>query len=133
MTPAQIKALKDDSGLSWQRFAAKIGVSARTVRYWCDPDKPKQPGRLALKALEQFAKEGEAMTPLPTKTNRLDETRYPVFACHRDEWQPDMKPDGYRRDKYDAAKVIRDTLGDPDIDATCVEWASDLGAYFAAE
>jgi DNA-binding transcriptional regulator YiaG len=59
MTPSEIKALKDKSGLSWQGFAEKIGVSARTARYWCEARpgvKAKQPGRLALKALEQFAK-----------------------------------------------------------------------------
>ncbi len=71
--------------------------------------------------------------PLPTKENRHGETLYPVFACHRDDWQPDMKPDGYMRTKHGAAAVICAALGDPDIDASCVEWQADLGAYFAAE
>jgi DNA-binding transcriptional regulator YiaG len=56
LTPSEIKSLKDKSGLSWPGFAEKIGVSARTARYWCDPDNPKQPGQLALKALERFAR-----------------------------------------------------------------------------
>jgi hypothetical protein len=70
---------------------------------------------------------------LPTKEGRHGETLYPVFACHRDDWQSDMKPDGYRRDKRDAAIIIRHALGDPDIDESCVDWDAELGAYFAAE
>jgi hypothetical protein len=70
---------------------------------------------------------------LPTRTNYLGETGYPVFACHRNDWQSDMKPDGYRRDKSGAASVIRDAMGDPDIDESCVDWDIVLGAYFAAE
>jgi DNA-binding transcriptional regulator YiaG len=55
MTPSEIKALKDKSRLSWRGFANEIGVSERTVRYWCDPDNPKRPGWLALQSLALFA------------------------------------------------------------------------------
>ena len=59
MTPSEIKSLKDKSGLSWQGFADQLGVGQRTVRYWCDPDNPKKPGQLALKALERFARKAK--------------------------------------------------------------------------
>jgi hypothetical protein len=71
-------------------------------------------------------------TQLPTKENRYGQTLYPVFGMQRADWKLGAKPDGYRRCSGGAAAVIRDAMGDPDIDATCVEWDSELGAYFAA-
>lgn len=34
MTPAQIRARREGLGMSEAQFAAALGVSARTVRYW---------------------------------------------------------------------------------------------------
>lgn len=55
MTPRQIRRLRKDLGDTQEQFAARLGVSVRSVAGW--EAGTNRPSPMALKLLEQAAKE----------------------------------------------------------------------------
>ena len=61
------------------------------------------------------------------------EGKLPVYACDRSEWSVDDKPCGFAASKREAAKLIRQELGDSDYGASDVFYSPSLNAYFTDE